>query len=397
MRNHEIIGRLLQLLRQGLEPTVKRNFPDESTADVYLLLRLFAYELNSFREDIPRKVRTYSHELREVRNEWAHQKPFSDDDTLRAIDSGERLIKELGELVIAKKIAEIKSLIRSVSGAAEDSMPVDTRPRVFRVAPSKQSPSSSPPDDSPSIGRPLKDLQFTLPDDSVAYQRLKSRLDAITHQVLGSSNIMKGRYPRRVMPLNFDWAREARIQPAKIGSEAAIQIVFHLGDTKGQAEHLFELNPNGIEWPSSINGFQLTYNPYLRVGNAFGSTLFWIRPTLEESKRTHTLSFFKKSAGKHKRDDWHRFDELVSAYLLEWKTKCFESDTTRAISWDKILLSSNRNEFSLSIGMNILVSMPFEKCQELDDEENSSGLAYAIREVINSIKAIVEKNFSTSL
>jgi len=31
-------------------------------------------------------------ELREVRNRWAHQKPFSSDDTDRALDSAQRLL-----------------------------------------------------------------------------------------------------------------------------------------------------------------------------------------------------------------------------------------------------------------------------------------------------------------
>src|SRR5690606_16563737 len=174
-----------------------------------------------------------------------------------------------------------------------------------------------------------------------------------------------------------------------------IQIVLHLGDTKQQAEHLFSLNPSGIDWPRAVSGFPLDYNPYLRIGDAFGSTIFWIRPTVDESRQTHNLAFFDRAAGRHHREQWNRFDTLMSGVLPEWKNKCFRSDSYDSVDWNNLMIASNRTTFSLSIGMNILVSIPFEKCRSLDTDIADSGVAQVIRDVLREVKAIVERRLAT--
>ncbi len=391
LRNHAIVGQLLQLLRMGLEPVIRRNFPEDTSADIHIIIKKFAYQLDSFDGNLSRKVRIYSHELLDVRNEWAHQKTFSNEDTLRAIDSGQRLMKELGNLPIAGRLAELKLQIAPASKPVAAESPSDPRPRTYKVSPQKKV------EDAPTSGKLLRDLTFRLPDETQLYTSFKDRLDAITHQVIGESKVSKGRYPRRVVPLQFDWAREARIQPAIRDSEEVIQIVLHLGDTKEQAKHLFTLNPNGIEWPPAVNGFPLDYNPYLRIGDAFGSTIFWIRPTPEESRRTHNMNFFEMAAGKHRREQWERFDNTLSAVLPDWRNKCFRSDTFKSIDWDERMTKSNRSEFALSLGMNILVSIPLAQCNTLDTDKTNSGVAQAIRDVLQEIRTTVDSGLAVRL
>ncbi len=391
IRNHATVGQLLQLLRMGLEPFVRGNFPDDPTDDFHIVIKKFAYQLDSFKEDLPRKVRTYSHELMDVRNEWAHQHSFSNDDTLRALDSGARMMKELGRHDIAERIAEMKERVGEPGKISPMPDTSPRPPRIFKTAPKGKR------EDLPVSNKLLMDLTFRLPDETQLYASFKDRLDAITHQVMGSSRVSKGRYPRRAIPLDFDWVREARIQPAVRDSEEVIQIVLHLGDTKQQAEHLFSLNPNGIDWPAGVNGFPLEYNPYLRIGDAFGSTIFWIRPTVDESRRTHNHTFFDSAAGRHHREQWNRFDTLMSGVLPDWRNKLFRSDSYEAVDWDERMTASNRSTFSLSIGMNILVSIPFSKCKTLDTDIADSGVANVIRDVLHEIKAIVERSIATRL
>ena len=45
-----------------------------------------------FRKTLGQAERTLVSELRDVRNRWAHQKPFSGDDAYRALDSAGRLL-----------------------------------------------------------------------------------------------------------------------------------------------------------------------------------------------------------------------------------------------------------------------------------------------------------------
>ncbi len=46
-----------------------------------------------FRNTLGQAERSLVNELREVRNKWAHQEPFSTDDAYRALDSLVRLLK----------------------------------------------------------------------------------------------------------------------------------------------------------------------------------------------------------------------------------------------------------------------------------------------------------------
>src|SRR3990170_2114122 len=115
--NHERVGKALDLLKAGLGPFVEREFKslykgqalaeaqkmmtserlDANRAfaawDTAVLLRLMWEAWNDvFRRTLGQAERTLVSELRDVRNRWAHQEPFSTDDAYRALDSAGRLL-----------------------------------------------------------------------------------------------------------------------------------------------------------------------------------------------------------------------------------------------------------------------------------------------------------------
>ncbi len=115
--NHERVGKALEFVRAGLAPFVEREFKnlykDRALAeaqrlmtserldarrpfsawDAAVLLRLMWDSWNEvFRPTLGQAERTLVSELRDVRNRWAHQEPFSGDDADRALDSAERLL-----------------------------------------------------------------------------------------------------------------------------------------------------------------------------------------------------------------------------------------------------------------------------------------------------------------
>ena len=116
--NHERVGKALELLKEGLEPFVERELlaqhgtywittvtsgwrndltwddtTDEPHFDAAVLLRLMWEHWNeTFRKTLGHAERSLVSELREHRNRWAHQQPFSGDDTYRALDSAGRLL-----------------------------------------------------------------------------------------------------------------------------------------------------------------------------------------------------------------------------------------------------------------------------------------------------------------
>src|SRR3989454_453034 len=128
--NHERVGKALDLLKEGLRPFVERELKaqhaqlwferarasvSESQAslfgteaepqwDVAAILAVMWNQWNVvFRKTLGQSERTLVSELRDVRNRWAHQTPFSTDDAYRALDSAGRLLTavsapEAGEL-----------------------------------------------------------------------------------------------------------------------------------------------------------------------------------------------------------------------------------------------------------------------------------------------------------
>jgi predicted AAA+ superfamily ATPase len=117
--NHERVGKALDLVKAGLLPFVERElkaqhaqkwfdevkvavgpsqaslFRDEGKApwDAASLLTVMWNQWNvTFKKTLGQAARTLVSELRDVRNRWAHQNPFSSDDAYRALDSSGRLL-----------------------------------------------------------------------------------------------------------------------------------------------------------------------------------------------------------------------------------------------------------------------------------------------------------------
>src|SRR5882724_8144311 len=117
--NYERIGKMLDLLRAGLAPFVERELKsqyeqqwfdqlkaslppqqlvfsgteEDPQWDVASVLSVVWGQWNTvFRKTLGQAERTLVSELREVRNKWAHQRPFSTDDAYRSLDSMHRLL-----------------------------------------------------------------------------------------------------------------------------------------------------------------------------------------------------------------------------------------------------------------------------------------------------------------
>lgn len=73
-----------------------------------------------FSDALGRAGETYASELREVRNTWAHNGTFSDDDAYRALDTGERLLKLAGAGGEAEKVRAIRLNLRRVTADKAD-------------------------------------------------------------------------------------------------------------------------------------------------------------------------------------------------------------------------------------------------------------------------------------
>jgi predicted AAA+ superfamily ATPase len=134
--NQERVGKAMELLRQGLAPFAEREFEsvyktqahaealrygaDErinskkqiTEWDVAALLKLISEAWNQvFGKTLGRAERSMVQELRDWRNKWAHQEPFSSDDADRALDSISRLLTAVSASQ-ADEVAKMKMELR---------------------------------------------------------------------------------------------------------------------------------------------------------------------------------------------------------------------------------------------------------------------------------------------
>ncbi|MBX3751087.1 MAG: DUF499 domain-containing protein [Opitutaceae bacterium] len=136
--NHERVGKGMELLQAGLQPFLERELADAygdkwrekarqmlsesklqvgaATIDVAALLVLLDREWKDlFSQRLGRAHRAIVNELIAVRNSWAHQEAFSNDDTDRALDSVARLLRAVGAGKEAEAADEIKHELRRAS------------------------------------------------------------------------------------------------------------------------------------------------------------------------------------------------------------------------------------------------------------------------------------------
>lgn len=144
--NLDRIGTALDLLSTVLEPfvaeTLKRYVPegqnwaaliaakdgregrDYDRRDPQLQLRALTENLGRigwpFSAKLSRGEQNLASELREVRNGWAHRKPFTADDTYRALDTCERLLRAIGAPAQADTIRTMRTEVRATVYAAEN-------------------------------------------------------------------------------------------------------------------------------------------------------------------------------------------------------------------------------------------------------------------------------------
>lgn len=80
-----------------------------------------------FSDTLGRVGEAFATELRDARNDWAHNKSFTDDDAYRVLDTAERLMRLLGKQPEAEDVKKIRQNLRRVTADKDDK-------RVLRAA-----------------------------------------------------------------------------------------------------------------------------------------------------------------------------------------------------------------------------------------------------------------------
>lgn len=142
--NRDRVGRMFEHLADGLEPFLARTLAlpegtewtelvrtvdnaapgkEYSRTDPALQLRMLTDPVTHrvkpgwrpFRNVLSRAHEGMANELKQTRNDWAHNKPFSTDDTLRALDTGERLLVAAGAPEPAEQVRRLRVDLQRIS------------------------------------------------------------------------------------------------------------------------------------------------------------------------------------------------------------------------------------------------------------------------------------------
>lgn len=233
--------------------------------------------------------------------------------------------------------------------------------------------------------RRLSNISFPQDESDPNNYYLDARLNQIKTQIAAQMGLetkeMTGRYSRLVISVSWGWAREVHIESYsdKKTDEHYITIQVYPGDTKAQGKNLFKPGKGAIVWPIELMGYELEADPYLKFSH-FNSGLFWYQPDTDRYKITHNSDFLK-NAGRWWRKDWEAFEKLMDSIDAAWKDK---SEYTQQ------LINYNRNYFDLSMGIHVLVYMPYKKAQSLDGNDLNSNLATELKSIIENLKNLVD-------
>lgn len=133
MNNRDRVGKAFDLLSEGLLDEVDAvmtqayGTTDWTTAwaredaqrhggplrtltkhDVQVQLRAITEQGRLFKDVMSRAQQGFASELRETRNKWAHNEPFSSDDAVRALDTIERLLQAVGSIDSADDVRKLR-------------------------------------------------------------------------------------------------------------------------------------------------------------------------------------------------------------------------------------------------------------------------------------------------
>lgn len=133
MNNRDRVGKAFDLLSEGLldevdevmtrayktpewpgawakEDAQRRGGPLRTMTkhDVQVQLRAITEQGYQFKDVLSRAQQGFASELRETRNLWAHNEPFSSDDAARALDTIERLLQAVGAVDSAEDVRKLR-------------------------------------------------------------------------------------------------------------------------------------------------------------------------------------------------------------------------------------------------------------------------------------------------
>lgn len=208
----QVVGDAIDDLAEGLRPFIERVFADRLPSgpswvqvmahkdelsgravshhhanDVALMLRAMTEKLGNlgypFDGHLSRQASNWASEMREVRNKHAHQVEFTPAETYRALDSAELLLREVGAIDEAQRIAAHKPAVLAMLGGGAGSTrtlpPPPAAPLPSAPVSLPAPPAISLPSLSTDVSLPVSPAEGTTQSEthSLSRRRLRERPD----------------------------------------------------------------------------------------------------------------------------------------------------------------------------------------------------------------------------
>ena len=319
----QIVPDLERIVGEALD--AKRPFRD---MDAAALLKMMWQSWNEvFRVALGHPERSLVSELRAVRNNWAHQKPFSDENAYRALDSIHRLLDAVGSPQAAKiaeglKLEQLRVLAGKQDGPKEVSSALEPGPAAgadtnrndetpVSAASGSEQYTNSGPEVAAADGEPNdpENTDLSQPADAdFSMSALIQRLHASDIDAIREGDVVAQDTLERVEPLYGDDSVFREIAP-KLARALREQ-----GITR-----LYEHQTAAISAALAGN------NVVLEAPTASGKTLAFAIPMINRllTERGHALMLYPmKAVANDQRQQL--FDLLKSAGLESWP---YDGDT----------------------------------------------------------------------
>ena len=227
-----------------------------------------------------------------------------------------------------------------------------------------------------------------LPEQSISTLKptnknaIERRLESTIEEVAKKTEIRKLNYNDRIgLEFYKPWAKEILFI---INYEGNLEVYIYPGNTKKEGYHLFENTPNFSETLNILGtDYKVKYNYHIKFTSfqKYFQGLYFSETDLK--KPLYTTENFKKYTGRKKRGkQWDQLELLFDKNLnYNWKKQC---------DWKNSIVDSGKNQFDISFGYEVYIQIPFQKLQELDQNQ------YDLTNLINLVLEI-HQSFSNDL
>jgi len=233
--------------------------------------------------------------------------------------------------------------------------------------------------------KPFYVIPFKASGNKINSNQLVKRM---RQAIAGISSILGEKY--QLLPYNdrlgitvpFGWANELNIgfKTTELKSDEYIEFLIYPGNTKQQGYQVFN---KALDWQNNkilkIKGTEydisIEYHIKLCHFNKYVSGI-WLDREKEMRYPLYTKSNFYDYSGKWERKDWGEFEEFMDKHFMpdyNWREE---------LSWSNKFTDTDRNYFTLSLGYEVSLKIPYSQFKTIDKSEDD---VVFVTEFLNNI------------